>query len=130
MRLMPFVSLFAILALFAGCSMTKTSSQTDPDQQVIDQLEAAGSDLNRPHKVEFFLYFPSEDIAKSAAEDLKDEDLTFEIRTAAMGPGWLCLGTKEMVPKHSELVRLRRIFEALAKRLNGEYDGWETAVVK
>lgn len=124
------LSLLGILACFAGCSMANTSSQTDPDQQVLDQLKAAGSDLNKPHKVEFFQYFPSEDVAKSVAADLKGEGLTFEIRTAAMGPGWLCLGTKEMVPKHSELVRLRRMFEALAKRLNGEYDGWETAVVK
>ena len=110
--------------------MAQTNSQSDPDQQVLDQLKAAGSDLSKSHKIEFFLYFPSEEKAKNAAVDLRKEGLTAEVRTAAIGADWLCFGTKEMVPRHSELVRLRKVFERLAKNLNGEYDGWGSPVVK
>ena len=105
--------------------MAQKSSQSDPDQQVLDQLKAAGSDLSKPHRIEFFLYFPSEEKAKNAVIDLRKEGLTVEVRTAAIGDDWLCFGTKEMVPKHSELVRLRKVFETIAKKLAGEYDGWE-----
>ena len=130
MRMINSFIFLAVLTLFSGCSIAQTGSQSDPDQQVLDQLKAAGSDLSKPHKIEFFLYFPSEEKANNAAAQLRKEGLTVEVRTAAIGADWLCLGTKEMVPKHSELVRLRNVFERIAKNLNGEYDGWGSPVVK
>ena len=110
--------------------MAQTDVQNDPDQQVLDQLKAAGSDLTKPHNIEFFLYFPSEQKANEAGTQLKKEGLSIEVRGAAVSSDWLCFGKKEMIPKHSELVRLRRVFEALAKKLGGEYDGWGSPVVR
>jgi regulator of RNase E activity RraB len=126
MKILFLISLFSCLM---GCSTPeKNIVQTDPDQQVIDHLSKAGSDLNTPHKIDFYLYFPSEDKAKQAAADMKKEGLDVEVRRGATGTDWLCLGRKEMAPQHSELLRLRRTFEVISKRFDGEYDGWETEV--
>lgn len=120
-----------VLVFFGGCSLgERTVSQNDPDKQVLDQLKAAGSDLSKPHKIEFFLYFPSEDKASRAAAEIKKDVPTVEVRLGADGKDWLCFATKDMDPKHSELVRLRSVFNSVAKSFNGEYDGWVTEVVK
>ncbi len=44
-----------ILGIFQFLGLAK---KADPDQMVLDQLRKAGSDLSKPHKIDFFLYFP------------------------------------------------------------------------
>jgi regulator of RNase E activity RraB len=125
-------TVFALILVFlGGCAVVEQGgTQNDPDEQVLEQLKAAGSDLSKPHKIEFFLYFPTEEKADRAATEIKKEAATVEVRLGSDGNDWLCFATKEMVPKHSDLVRLREIFNAVAMKSNGEYDGWGTAVVK
>src|SRR5689334_15282448 len=98
---------FLIMICFAwvtSCaSIAQTEPQLDPDQEVIDQLKKAGSDLSKTHEINFYLYFPSEEKAKSAAVEVQKEGLSVKVRPAAMGADWLCLGTKEMVPELSEM---------------------------
>ena len=54
-----------LLALrFAGREAT-------PDVRVLSQLRQAGSDLNKPHPIEFFLYFSSEEGRNRAASQLR-----------------------------------------------------------
>lgn len=125
------LKLLICLVFVISCSSTpQMEPQPDGDQQVLDQLKKGGSNLSKAHKIDFYLYFPSEENAMAASETLRKEGLSVEVRTAAIGSDWLCLGRKEMLPKHSELARLRQVFHGLAKKLNGEYDGWETEVVK
>jgi len=130
MRSIFFLFLFAIIALFQACAIAQTNSRSDPDQKVLDQLHIAGSDLSKAHKIQFFLYFPSEEKATEASADIQAEGLHVEVQKGTTGTEWLCLAKKEMIPEHSELVRLRNVLESIAKKLNGEYDGWGTDVVK
>ena len=131
MKYLSYFTLVNCLVLLVNCSShPPTTSQHDPDQQVLDELRKAGSDLNKPHKIDFYLYFPTKEKANTAAEEISKQGLSADVRTAATGSDWLCLGRKEMVPKHADLVGLRRFFEEITKKRNGEYDGWETAVVK
>lgn len=104
--------------------------ESDPDQQVIDQLKKAGSNLRKPHNIEFFLYFKTEKVAKSAADEVRKEVSSVKLQLGADGKDWLCFAIKEMIPKHSELVRLRKRFNDIAHKFDGEYDGWGTAIVE
>jgi hypothetical protein len=49
-----------VVALVGGIfSRWRKKEEPDLDQQVLDQLKKAGSDLSKPHNIEFFLYFPT-----------------------------------------------------------------------
>jgi hypothetical protein len=118
------------LVLVGGVFGRWQKSPPDLDQQVLDQLKKAGSNLSKPHDIEFFLYLLTKELANSAAEEIEEEGATVKVERAADDSAWLCFATKRMVPDHAELVRLRKKFNGIASRLKGEYDGWGTEVVK
>jgi len=120
-----------VLPLMSGIfSRWQKKDEPDLDQQVLDQLKKAGSDLSKPHNIEFFLYFPKEASADQAAKEIKVEVDNVNVQLGADKKNWLCFGTKRMVPKHDALVRLRRIFNDIAAKYDGVYDGWGTEVEK
>jgi regulator of RNase E activity RraB len=106
------------------------SKHRDSDQLVLDQLHKAGSDLSRPHPVEFFLYFPGQDAADQAAVQILNAGLEVTVRRSAKGDEWLCFAIKNIVPELAILQKIRTDFDALAARLGGDYDGWGTPVVE
>ena len=107
----------------------RRSKPSSPDQWVIAQLQKAGSNLAKPHAIEFFLYFPTEFAANQASARVCDAGFQSEVRKAAQGDTWLCLATKEMVPTQDALETIRRNFGSIATSLGGEYDGWGCPVV-
>lgn len=108
----------------------RSTQKQDLDESVLVQLKKAGSDLSKPHGIEFFLYFPTQSVAENAASSLRTSGFEVDVRRAAQGDAWLCFVTKTMVPELADLQRIRRDFVALAASLSGEYDGWGTQVVK
>lgn len=106
------------------------SKISDPDEAVIDQLKKVGANLSRPHKIEFFLYFPSQAAADQAAAHIRDAGFEVFVDRTAKGEDWLCFATRTMVPDLAALQNIRRDFERLAEPLNGNYDGWGTEVEK
>lgn len=107
----------------------ETAAASD-DQAVLDQLAAAGSDLSKPHHVEFYLYFPTEQAAQQAAEKLEAEGFEGEMKRAADLSSWLCLVNQQMVPDLPKITATKRRLAAVAREFGGEYDGWETKVEK
>lgn len=103
--------------------------QFSPDGQVLSQLKKAGSNLSKPHDVEFFLYFPTESIAEQAASQIRTAGFAVEVKPAAKGNDWLCFATRRMVPDIGALEQIRKDFTNLTTTLGGEYDGWGTGVV-
>jgi len=132
MKIFMFFILAFMLVLIGGLfSRWQNQQEPDLDQQVLNQLKEAGSNLNKPHNIEFFLYFPTEELANRAAEEVRrKEGCNVKVELGADKSAWLCFATKEMIPKHSELVQLRSRFNDIADKFNGEYDGWGTGVVK
>jgi regulator of RNase E activity RraB len=122
--LLTFTLLMGLFSLF-GCS-----KKPDLDESVLVQLKKVGSDLSKPHKIEFFLYFPTQSAAEQAAPVVRKTGFEVEVRPAAKGADWLCFATKVMIPKLSDLQQIRRDFDSLTAAAGGEYDGWGTPVVK
>lgn len=100
-----------------------------PDEYAVQQLEKFNLKFDRPQVVEFFFYFPMKALAEKAGEEIKREGCKITIRLGAMGDSWLCLATKEIVLSSEELERLRKAFEAIAEKYDGEYDGWGTGFI-
>lgn len=124
-------SILASIVLFLSIFRSLGSAKkADPDQIVLDQLKKAGSDLSKPHRIEFFIYFPTKADAADTARKIKGAGFDVDVRQAAQGPGWLCFATKAMVPELSTLQKIRTDFSALAAAKGGEYDGWGTGIVK
>src|SRR5689334_11230235 len=42
-------------------SAKESASVSDDDRTVLEQLRAAGSDLSKPHQIDFYLYFATEE---------------------------------------------------------------------
>jgi hypothetical protein len=129
------VLVFAVAALagLLSCSQNQREAEKkelSPDQQVLDQLRGAGSNLEKPHPVEFFLYFPTEELADRAAGEIKAEGFDIKVELGADKSSWLCQATKQMIPRYEDLTRIRKRFDEIARKFQGEYDGWGTPVVK
>jgi hypothetical protein len=122
--------LIAALTSLCGISLFGSTKQRDLDQMVLDQLKKVGSDLSKPHEIEFFLYFPTQTAAAEASAKVEAAGFHVEVRPAAKGPGWLCKGTKKLIPELKALQKIRKDFTAIAAAGGGEYDGWGTEVVK
>ncbi|MDQ3010202.1 MAG: ribonuclease E inhibitor RraB [Acidobacteriota bacterium] len=105
-------------------------STPDDDRVVLQQLREAGSDLSKPHQIEFYLYFPTEEAAGKAAGKLEAEGFEGEMRRAPDLTRWMCLVTQQMVPELSKIAALKRRLAKLAQESGGDYDGWETNIEK
>jgi regulator of RNase E activity RraB len=111
-------------------SRWRKKGTSDLNQLVIDQLKQAGSDLAKPHDLEFFLYFPTEQAAIEAAKGIQSEVDGLEVNLGADETNWLCFGVKSMVPRPDDLRSMRTRFNQIANKHSGQYDGWGTEVVK
>ena len=128
--LIAVVLLAVVVFGLRGRSRAPSRSTPSTDADVIEQLRRAGSDLTKPHDIEFFIYFPQEAAAKSVASQLSQSGYRTDVRPGAGTTHYLLLATKAMLPTEVELTRIRREFAALAASNGGEYDGWGTPIVR
>ena len=98
--------------------------QPDPDKEVLEQLRSAGSNMSKPHKIDFFLYAPSESVAIKMKEVLLSKGFSAQVKKSEKGHDWLCQGFKEMIPSYDSLLVIRSEFTELTKKYGGQYDGW------
>jgi hypothetical protein len=129
------VALAAAAATVAGVEIARRVlarrrvAPGNPDEIVLAQLRAAGSDLSRAHDPEFFLYFAAEENARTACGRL--EGRGFKVRLEPTPDDrWLCLATKTLVLQIDALTGLRLELSDLARQLDGVYDGWGSPVVR
>lgn len=101
---------------------------TDADASTLDQLARAGSDLTRPHRIEFFLYLPDRTGAEAVARALSAEGYATELSQEEQAADWRCLATRVMVPDMAALRSCRARLTELAESHQGVYDGWGTEV--
>jgi regulator of RNase E activity RraB len=126
------ITSFILLAVvgFLIYSRLGTTAELSPDGQVIQQLKKAGSNISKPHDIEFFFYFPTLEAAEKVAVTLNTEGFTAKAQPAAKGNDFVVLATKSMIPSDAELTALRQKFNAMSAAEKGDYDGWGSPVVK
>ena len=116
------------LIVLSGCE--PNVSTANPDAEVIEQLRLAGSDISKPHPIEFFLYFPTATAADAACDVLRSQNFTASAQPSTSTSDFVCLATKSLIPTVEELNRLTTEFDSLAAKFGGEYDGWGSPVIE
>lgn len=122
-------STLLLLLLCGVCAAQSVAEQQDA--RVIEGLVAAGSDISKPHDIDFFMFLPSEDEARTAATEI--ERLGYSIASIGRLPGqaqWQVHATRRMAPRLEAMTATTRTLEAVASRHGGDYDGWGTGVVE
>jgi hypothetical protein len=112
------------------CAPLSPDGQVNPDRQVIAQLAGVGSNLGKPHHIEFFFYFPTKAQADKIAARLKADSFSTLVRKALSTHEYAIQAWKTMLPVESDLVALRARFNSLSATENGVYDGWGAEVAK
>jgi len=97
---------------------------------VLEGLFNLGFDPDRPHTVEFFFYFPSEENAKLAVSVMEKEGFETNVYPPDDRAEWLCVAHRKMLPEHYELRELRQWFNSITEEMSGKYDIWGTGVAQ
>jgi len=131
--LLALAAVLAAATFACGARPEKSAAPVDAqdvaqDNEVLDQLRSAGSDLAKPHHIEFYLYLPSQEDAEGAEGELRALGYNVTVRAAPDSSNWLCLASRTMMPTIEELTNARGVFKGLALRYQGAYDGWEAAI--
>ena len=111
------------------CAMACGPAATESDEGVLEQLRQAGSNLQKPHPVQFYFFFPTRMAAQRACKVLEEQGFSVVVQPGASPSQFLCQAGKELVPDIETMRQLRARFETLAEELGGEYDGWVAPVV-
>ena len=98
------------------------------DKAVLEQLRSAGSDMTKPHKIEFYLYLASEADAEAVGRELRPMGYAVAVKPGVDGTNWLCLASRTMLPTIQGLSEARGVLTPLALRYRGAYDGWDAAI--
>jgi hypothetical protein len=98
------------------------------DRIVIDQLRAAGADLDAPRRIRYLLYLPDETAALAARAALVEHEFEVEISPAATTSEWSVVASYVERATPAVIAQRRESFEWLASTHGGTFDGWEAAL--
>lgn len=96
------------------------------DREAIDELNSQ-TEPGGIHEITHYLYVSNPKVAKKLAKQLSREGFATSTRRGALGESWLVLATDTVVVDESIILKQRRLMEAFAAKVGGEYDGWEAA---
>jgi Regulator of ribonuclease activity B len=101
------------------------------DVSLLELMVEQGADLTQPRHALYFLYFNSADVAHAAADDGRAAGYTCEVRDPVpQRPGqWSVVCERPDALLDPAGVRAADdLFQGIADRHSGEFDGWEAAV--
>ena len=97
-------------------------------EKVLATLRKNGSDINKPHRFDFFVYVPKRVYTLKAADRVRRSG--FAAKVSGSKKPCLVLASKTIIPATANLADHVRFFEQIAAAVGGEFDGWETEVVE
>lgn len=101
------------------------------DIALLGQMMKQGADLNRPRHALYYLYFGSRQAAEAGAVDGRIAGYSCEVRDplpAYPGQWSLVCERADAVLDIPGVRQADDLFQGIADRLHGEFDGWEAAV--
>lgn len=100
------------------------------DRHILRLLKKRGSNLNKPHAIEYYVYFKTKTGARKARSLLRKKGFHVELLTDSSGRRWICLSIREMLPRYEAIQRTKKALDRFAMPLGGRCDGWGTQVEK
>ena len=100
------------------------------DLLVLGQLLQQGADLKQPRHALYYLYFPERDAAGAGAEEARAAGYSCEVRDPLpeQPDQWsLICERPDAVLDPNGVIAADDLFQGIADRLGGDFDGWEAA---
>ena len=99
------------------------------DLAVMGQLMQQGADLSKPRHALYYLYFGSAEAAERAATEARAPGYSCEVHETPNQPGsWsLICQRPDAILDPAGVIAADNLFQGIADRHEGEYDGWEAA---
>lgn len=100
------------------------------DLQLLGVMMAQGADLTKPRHALYYLYFPDKDTAEVAAGEGRASGYDCNVREPLpQFPGqWSVICERpDAVLDPNTVIAADNLFQGIADRLRGEFDGWEAA---
>jgi len=103
------------------------------NQKILSQLQANGDNLTKPRKIDYWLYFGSTNDRDGFKKIILDKGYKVEsedtLNDKSAKPFKLHISRIDTINIQS-ITRTTLDLKHQAKQMNGDYDGWETAVIK
>lgn len=98
----------------------------DETGQVLSEMQQAGIELDKAHKVVFFQLFENKEHAQKMVQYIDDnfEGISVELKPDEAPNVWDVDCTKEMIPTYDAIMALEAELEEIAERFKGYNDGW------
>lgn len=96
------------------------------DKRVIDVLVQHGADLSKARRLRAYVYFPSEESAAAASEQLRQRGFLVET-SKAKRRSWLNLVSIEMIVSEESISVMGDDLRQIAAEHGGTYSGWEAS---
>jgi regulator of RNase E activity RraB len=133
MSRLPLLALVLSAALAAGCVPQDDGAVIggpgENNAAVIDGLREAGTDMDAPHLLEFYSYFPSREAADRAAKALVSKGYKTEVDGPDEDKEFELYASRESKLDVAAIDAFERELDKVATAEKGYYDGWEAAVV-
>ena len=98
----------------------------DDNGQLLTEIAAAGIDLARMHKIDFYILFEQKVDAETFATAIAEDELApaTELVQCEDTGIWEVITQVEMVPDHTLLGQTEQYLESIANGYKGYGDGW------
>jgi hypothetical protein len=100
------------------------------DLLILGQLLQLGADLTKPRHALYYLYFASQEVAETGAVEGRAAGYACSVREPLPEhPGqWLLLCERQdMLLDPPNVIAADDLFQGIADRFGGDFDGWEAA---
>ena len=137
-----FILMISLFSFLFGSSQASTASESkeehsirlEKDREVLQALANAGSNLTKPHEIEFhFVGYEEGKILAVAEEGKKMGYRVSKIGSLEDKKGrkyWYFDLIQDVVPSEKNIFSRSEAMTALGKKHNVEFDGWGCLVVK
>ena len=94
------------------------------DRDVYAEFEGHNPDLSRPHEVNWFLYFPTEDAARTVAAMLSSEKFEIDVHKLDENSDWTVEATRSLAVSYILVMRITNRVQQICEAHGGSFDGW------
>jgi regulator of RNase E activity RraB len=100
-----------------------------PDGLTLKRLKEVGSQLSKPHKVDFFFMAKTADELNLLIVELEGLGFSVQSPLSEVDDGFILEVSKVFVPSLRTLLHLRKKLSCIGKKYSAIYDGWGAEVV-
>ena len=96
----------------------------DETGDALNQFQQNGFDMSKPMEIDFFVAVSSEKTGNQVATEAKKLGFNVSVEKDDESGDWTCYCAKTLVPEYSEVVRIEKELDSLAKPYGGYADGF------